>query len=295
MFGRARPPQSEATPFKPRSPYACAKVYAYWMVKNYREGYKMFTSNGILFNHESPRRGETFVTHKITRAVAAIFAKRQEYLYLGNLEAKRDWGFTPEYVEAMWKILQQDTPDDFVLGTGESRSVKEFVQEAFSYVSLDWQKHVKIDSRYLRPTEVDYLWGSTYAKFFFWPIPRTWWLEKPENISRVVVRYFYPEIYEKGVSMSPTIIGEAYFNFGALGVIIIMILFGVICQSLYTFLKKNRKNIGAIALYASVAPYILESFRGYFFGCTMLYLFIGLSVFLAFYFARLKTKGDLLK
>lgn len=157
MFGAAKPPQNEDTPFKPRSPYACAKVYAYWMVKNYREGYKMFTANGILFNHESPRRGETFVTRKITRAIAAILAKKQDYLYLGNLEAKRDWGYAPEYIEAMWKILQQDSPDDFVLGTGEAYSVKEFVQAAFTYVGLDWQRYVRIDPRYFRPTEVEEL------------------------------------------------------------------------------------------------------------------------------------------
>ncbi|HEC69338.1 MAG TPA: GDP-mannose 4,6-dehydratase [Candidatus Omnitrophica bacterium] len=157
MFGDARPPQSEKTPFCPRSPYACAKVYAYWMVVNYRDGYNIFACNGILFNHESPRRGETFVTRKITRAIAAILAKKQDYLYLGNLEAKRDWGFAPEYVEAMWRILQQDKPEDFVLGTGESHSVKEFVEEAFSYVGLDWKKYVKIDPRYFRPTEVENL------------------------------------------------------------------------------------------------------------------------------------------
>ena len=155
MFGAAEPLQSEETIFKPRSPYACAKVYAYWMAKNYRDGYKIFASNGILFNHESMRRGETFVTRKITRAIAAILAKKQNYLYLGNLEAKRDWGFAPEYVEAMYKILQQDNPDDFVLGTGESHSVKEFVEETFSYAGLDWNKYVKIDQRYLRPTEVE--------------------------------------------------------------------------------------------------------------------------------------------
>ena len=157
MFGAAKPPQNEETSFKPRSPYACAKVYAYWMIKNYRDGYKIFASNGILFNHESPRRGETFVTRKITRAIAAILAKKQNYLYLGNLEAKRDWGYTPEYVEAKWRILQQDKPGDFVLGTGESHSVEEFVKEAFSYVGLDWQKYVKIDPRYFRPTEVENL------------------------------------------------------------------------------------------------------------------------------------------
>jgi len=157
MFGAANPPQNEEIIFKPRSPYACAKVYAYWMAKNYRDGYNIFASNGILFNHESPRRGETFVTRKITRAITAILAKKQDYLYLGNLDAKRDWGFAPEYVEAMWKILQQKKGDDFVLGTGESYSVEEFVKEAFSYAGLDWKKYVKIDQRYYRPTEVENL------------------------------------------------------------------------------------------------------------------------------------------
>jgi GDPmannose 4,6-dehydratase len=161
MFGVSKPPQNEETPFKPRSPYACAKVYAYWMVKNYRVGYKIFASNGILFNHESPRRGETFVTRKITHAIAAILAKKQDYLYLGNLEAKRDWGYVPEYVEAKWRILQQDKPNDFVLGTGRSHSVKEFVEEAFSYVGLDWQRYAKIDPRYFRPTEVENLIADT--------------------------------------------------------------------------------------------------------------------------------------
>lgn len=155
MFGISPFPQSENTPFCPRSPYACAKVYAFWMVKNYRDGYKIFASNGILFNHESPRRGETFLTRKITRGISLILAKKQDCIYLGNLEAKRDWGYAPEYVEAMWKILQQDNPDDYVLGTGQSHLVKEFLQEAFSYVGLDWEKYVKIDSRYLRPTEVE--------------------------------------------------------------------------------------------------------------------------------------------
>ncbi len=157
MFGESKPPQSEDTPFKPRSPYACSKVYAYWMVVNYRHGYNLFACNGILFNHESPRRGETFVTRKITRAIAAILAKKQDYLYLGNLEAKRDWGFAPEYVELMHKMLQNHMPEDLVIGTGDSHSVKEFVEEAFSYVGLDWRKYVKIDSRYLRPTEVEEL------------------------------------------------------------------------------------------------------------------------------------------
>ena len=157
MFGISPFPQSEDTPFCPRSPYACAKVYAFWMVKNYRDGYKIFASNGILFNHESPRRGETFVTRKITRGISLILAKKQDCIYLGNLEAKRDWGYAPEYVESMWKILQQHKPDDYVLGTGQSHLVKEFLQEAFSYVGLDWEKYVKIDSRYLRPTEVENL------------------------------------------------------------------------------------------------------------------------------------------
>jgi GDPmannose 4,6-dehydratase len=157
MFGAAAPPQSEATPFQPRSPYSCAKVYAYWMAVNYREGYNLFTCNGILFNHESPRRGETFVTRKITRALANIIAGKQKKLYLGNLAAKRDWGYAPEYVEAMWLMLQQDQPDDYVVGTGESHSVQEFLGEVFSYVDLDPKEYVEIDQRYFRPTEVDYL------------------------------------------------------------------------------------------------------------------------------------------
>lgn len=157
MFGISSPPQNENTSFSPRSPYACAKIYAYWMVKNYREGYGIFACNGILFNHESPRRGETFVTRKISQAIANILAGKQNYLYLGNLDAKRDWGFAPEYVEIMWKILQQDKPDDFVIGTGETHSVREFVEEAFAYVGLNWKKYVKVDPRYFRPTEVEML------------------------------------------------------------------------------------------------------------------------------------------
>lgn len=157
MFGSASPPQNENTPFRPRSPYAAAKVYAYWMTTNYREGYGLFACNGILFNHESPRRGETFVTRKATRAIAHIVAGKQKYLYLGNLGAKRDWGYAPEYVEAMWLMLQQEKPDDFVIGTGETRSVQEFVQEAFAYAGLDWQRYVKIDPRYFRPTETEVL------------------------------------------------------------------------------------------------------------------------------------------
>lgn len=160
MFGSAPAPQSEDTPFMPRSPYAAAKVYAYWMVKNYREGYNMFACNGILFNHESPRRGETFVTRKITRAVARIKFGLQDKLYLGNLDAKRDWGYAVDYVRAMWLMLQQDNPHDFVIATGESHSVKEFLDEAFSYAGLDWEAYVKIDPRYFRPTEVELLQGD---------------------------------------------------------------------------------------------------------------------------------------
>jgi GDPmannose 4,6-dehydratase len=160
MFGGAQPPQDEQTAFVPRSPYACAKVYSYWMVRNYREGYNMFATNGILFNHESPRRGETFVTRKITRGIAAILAKKAQYLYLGNLEAKRDWGFSPEYVEAMWMMLQADKPDDFVIGTGETHTVYEFLEAAFAYAGLDEDQHVKTDPKYFRPTEVDVLIGN---------------------------------------------------------------------------------------------------------------------------------------
>ena len=157
MFGSAQPPQHEKTQFHPRSPYACAKVYAYWMSVNYRDGYGLFACNGILFNHESPRRGETFVTRKITRAIANILAGRQNKLYLGNLKARRDWGYSPEYVEAMWLMLQQDEPDDYVIGTGEAHSVQEFLEAAFAYVDLDWQKYMEIDPRYFRPTETDSL------------------------------------------------------------------------------------------------------------------------------------------
>jgi GDPmannose 4,6-dehydratase len=161
MFGKvAEVPQTETTPFHPRSPYACAKVFSYWLTINYREAYGLHASNGILFNHESPRRGETFVTRKITRAVAAIKKGLQEKLYLGNLDAKRDWGYAKEYVEAMWLMLQQDKADDFVIATGETHSVKEFLEEAFHHVGLDWKKYVEHDSRYDRPSEVDLLIGD---------------------------------------------------------------------------------------------------------------------------------------
>ena len=157
MYGDAPAPQNEDTFFRPRSPYAAAKVYAYWMAYNYREGYNMFACNGILFNHESPRRGETFVTRKITRGVTRIIAGKDKKLYLGNLEAKRDWGYAPDYVEAMWLILQQESPEDYVIGTGETHSVKEFLEEVFNYMGLDWKEYVEIDSRYFRPTEVELL------------------------------------------------------------------------------------------------------------------------------------------
>ncbi len=158
LYGKAiEIPQTENTPFYPRSPYAAAKLYAYWITKNYREAYDIFGTNGILFNHESPRRGETFVTKKITQGIARIKAGLDKKIYLGNIEAQRDWGFAPEYVESMWHILQQEKPDDFVIGTGETHSVKEFLQEAFSYVGLNWQDYVQVDLFYLRPTEVNIL------------------------------------------------------------------------------------------------------------------------------------------
>lgn len=162
MFGNTTQHfQNEKTPFCPRSPYAAAKVYAYWMTVNYREAYDMFACNGILFNHESPRRGETFVTRKITMALARIKYGAQKKLYLGNLDAKRDWGFAGDYVEAMWLMLQQSKPDDYVIATGHTHSVREFLEQAFGYAGLDWKKYVQIDKRYFRPTEVDYLLGDS--------------------------------------------------------------------------------------------------------------------------------------
>ncbi|HZM04917.1 MAG TPA: GDP-mannose 4,6-dehydratase, partial [Candidatus Saccharimonadales bacterium] len=162
MFGMVREiPQRETTPFYPRSPYGCAKVYSFWITVNYRESYGLHASNGILFNHESPRRGETFVTRKITRAVAHIAAGLQDKLYLGNLDSKRDWGYAKEYVEAMWLMLQQEKADDYVIATGETHSIREFLDLAFGHVKLDWQKHVEIDPRYYRPAEVDILIGDS--------------------------------------------------------------------------------------------------------------------------------------
>jgi GDPmannose 4,6-dehydratase len=160
LFGTSPPPQSETTPFHPRSPYAAAKLYAYWITVNYREAYGMFACNGILFNHESPRRGETFVTRKITRAAARIKLGRQDKLFLGNLDAKRDWGFAGDYVEAMWRMLQTDKAEDYVIATGESHSVREFLDVVFGHLGLDWKKHVEIDPRYFRPSEVDELCGD---------------------------------------------------------------------------------------------------------------------------------------
>lgn len=175
LFGKVlETPQKETTPFYPRSPYAAAKCYAYWMTVNYRESYGMYACNGILFNHESPRRGETFVTKKITHALAKIVAKKQDKLYLGNLDAKRDWGYAKDYVEMMYLMLQEDKPDDYVIATGETHSVREFLEEAFSLVGLDYKKYVEIDKRYYRPAEVDLLLGdATKAKEKLGWVPKT--------------------------------------------------------------------------------------------------------------------------
>ncbi|MEU2799660.1 GDP-mannose 4,6-dehydratase [Streptomyces sp. NPDC007117] len=181
MFGASPPPQNEKTPFHPRSPYSVAKVYSYWATVNYREAYDMFAVNGILFNHESPRRGETFVTRKITRGVARIKAGLQDRLHLGNLDAVRDWGYAPEYVDAMWRMLQCDTPDDFVIATGEGVSVREFLEYAFEHAGLDWREHVRYDPKYERPSEVDALIGdaSKAEELLGW---------KPEVKSRELAR-----------------------------------------------------------------------------------------------------------
>jgi GDPmannose 4,6-dehydratase len=184
MFGSAPPPQSESTPFHPRSPYGVAKVFSYWITVNYREAYGMYATNGILFNHESPRRGETFVTRKITRAIARIKAGMQDKLYLGNLDAKRDWGYAKEYVEAMWRMLQEDEPEDFVIATGEAHSVREFVELGFEHAGLDWEKHVEIDPKYLRPSEVEHLLGDpTKAREQLGWEPET----KFEDLARLMV------------------------------------------------------------------------------------------------------------
>ncbi|MCC5034724.1 GDP-mannose 4,6-dehydratase [Streptomyces sp. WAC 00631] len=184
MFGSAPPPQNERTAFHPRSPYGCAKVFGYWATVNYREAYGLYAVNGILFNHESPRRGETFVTRKITRAVARIKAGLQDRLYLGNLDAVRDWGYAPEYVEAMWRMLQRDEPDDYVVATGQAGSVREFVETAFSAAGLDWSEHVRFDPKYERPSEVDALIGdaSKAESLLRWK-PRVMWPE----LARIMV------------------------------------------------------------------------------------------------------------
>ncbi len=181
LYGSTPPPQNEQTPFHPRSPYGSAKIFSYWSTVNYREAYGMHASNGILFNHESPRRGETFVTRKITRAVARIAAGIDKEVFLGNLDAVRDWGFAKEYVEAMWLMLQQSKGDDFVIATGESATVSQFAEVAFSRANLDWQKYVKIDKRYLRPSEVDSLVGdaSKAEKILRWK-PKTNWKKLAE-------------------------------------------------------------------------------------------------------------------
>jgi GDPmannose 4,6-dehydratase len=186
MFGAAPPPQNEVTEFYPRSPYGAAKVYSYWITKNYREAYGLHAVNGILFNHESPRRGETFVTRKITRAVARISQGLQDELFLGNLDARRDWGYAPEYVVAMWKMLQVDEPDDFVVATGTDFSVKDFVRISFEAVGLNWENHVRFDERYLRPTEVDALVGdaSKAEKALNWKAEVS-----PEKLAEIMVKH----------------------------------------------------------------------------------------------------------
>ena len=186
IFGSSPPPQSETTLFRPRSPYAAAKVYAHWVTVNYREAYNMFNCSGFLFNHESPRRGRTFVTRKVTHGIAEILAKKLDIMYFGNLDAKRDWGYAPEFVECMWKMLQMDEPDDFVIGTGESHSVRELLEEAFQYVGLNWEEYTSIDERYLRPTEVEFLLSdpSKAEKNLGWK-PKV----KFRNLIRIMIDY----------------------------------------------------------------------------------------------------------
>jgi GDPmannose 4,6-dehydratase len=195
MYGKVvETPQKETTPFHPRSPYACAKVFGHYLTVNYRESYGIYACSGILFNHESPRRGETFVTRKITRAVARIKAGAQKELFLGNLDAKRDWGYAPEYVEAMWKMLQQDKADDYVIATGETHSVREFLEEAFQCVGLDWQQYVRYDARYERPAEVDLLLGDpTKAREKLGWVPRTTFRDLVKIMVEADVRAFARE------------------------------------------------------------------------------------------------------
>jgi len=209
MFGDSLPPQSENTPFCPKSPYAVAKVYAYWMIHNYREGYGLYACNGILFNHESPRRGENFVSRKITKAVANIVAGRQKKLYLGNLDAYRDWGFAPEFVEVIWQILQQDQPQDFVLGTGQTNSVREFLSEAFGYVGLDWSDYVEFDPQYLRAIEVPILKAdiTKAQKFLKWE-PRI----NFQNLVRIMVDADLEEIGLKTSGESKKLLEKKGFS-----------------------------------------------------------------------------------
>lgn len=195
MFGATPPPQGEDTPFYPRSPYGVAKVYAYWVARNYREAYGLFAVNGILFNHESPRRGKTFVTHKITTAAARIKAGLQSELYLGNLDARRDWGYAPEYVVAMWQMLQQDVASDYVVGTGTDFSVEDFVRVSFEHVGLDWKDFVRMDDRYLRPTEVDSLVGDASKAFTDLGWKAT---VHPEQLARIMVDHDLAEIEARG-------------------------------------------------------------------------------------------------
>jgi GDPmannose 4,6-dehydratase len=203
MYGLVQEvPQRETTPFYPRSPYGCAKVYAYWLTVNYRESYGMHASNGILFNHESPRRGETFVTRKITRAVARIQAGVQKKLYLGNLDSKRDWGYAPEYVEAMYLMLQQDNPDDYVVATGETHTIREFLEVSFGLVGLDWEKYVEIDARYFRPAEVDLLIGdpSKAKKHLDWQ-PKTTFKELVRIMTEADVNMLKDQMSGKSIRM----------------------------------------------------------------------------------------------
>ena len=205
MFGAAKPPQNEATPFYPRSPYAVSKVAAHWYAVNYREAYNLFISNGILFNHESPRRGETFVTRKITRAVGRIKAGLQKKLYLGNLDARRDWGFAGDYVEAMWAMLQHSEPGDFVVATGESFSVREFLDIAFSRAGLEWEQFVEIDPQYFRPTEVDFLQGdSSKARAAFGWRPKTSFQQLVQMMADADVRLAEQEVILSGRQFAST-------------------------------------------------------------------------------------------
>jgi len=206
MFGATPPPQNEETPFYPRSPYGVAKVYSYWITKNYREAYGMFATNGILFNHESPRRGGTFVTRKITRAVARIAAGQQSELWMGNLDSVRDWGYAPEYVEGMWRMLQHDDPQDFVLATGSAYTVKDFLQFSFERVGLEWEKYVKFDERYLRPTEVDSLIGdASKAKDLLGWVPEV----HTPRLAEIMVDYDVKALETEGSHYVDTVEGAA--------------------------------------------------------------------------------------